>query len=151
VAEKPKGVTIVAILTLLSAVALFFLCFMLFVVSSIGGMSNAAAGGGLPLWLLAWILSPLALAILALITAVGILNGTKYAWYASIVLWATLLIYFSQIALMIDTKLSFVYVYELETALAMAAPLIYSVGCLAYFQTKGVKEYFGLSRRVSQS
>ena len=145
-ARRPTGVTIVAVLTLLSAMALLFFCFILFVVSSVGGMSNAAAGGGLPVWLLAGILPPFALAILALIAAVGILNGAKYAWHASIVLWIVLLVYFGPYALMIDTTLSFVYVYELEIALATAAPLIYSVGCLAYFRTKRVKEYFGLSR-----
>jgi hypothetical protein len=146
VAEKPKGVAIVAVLTLLSAVALFFFCLLLFALAGVGGEGNAAAGGGLPLWLLAWLLPPFALAILALICAVGILAGTKYAWYTSIVLWTTLLIYFGPWALMIDTKMSYVYVYELETALATAAPLIYSVGCLAYFQTKRVKEYFGVYR-----
>jgi len=133
--DKPTGVTIVALLTLLSAVALFFFLFVLVAVSSVGGPTPSGIDVSMQLVLTV----PLALSIFSFILSVGIYAGVKPALYASIAFWTILTVYFGWYAYMIDRNLQ---IHEFQTALVTALPLIYSIACLTYFQTKNVKNHF---------
>jgi hypothetical protein len=136
--DKPTGVTIVALLTLLSAVALLWFFFILVAVSSVGGPNPSEIDVSMQLVRT----FPLSLSILAFILSAGIFAGVKYAWYGSIAFWIIFTIYFGWYAYMIDRNLQFAHGYEYQIALVTALPLIYSIAYIRYFQTKNVKNYF---------
>jgi hypothetical protein len=142
--RRPLGVTIVAVLTLLSAFALGFLYLVFY------GLSVVGMGSGLPLTLnnLQYYL-PLFFAFFALASSVSILNWTasKYLWYSSMVYWTILLIYFIPFAYMWNSNSGlfsdpYPEMWQYEAFVVTLFPLIYAVGCLAYFLTEGPREYF---------
>jgi len=138
---RPKGVTLVAVLTLLSSGALFFFFMLIYAVSAVGGMSNPPMTG-ISLWSVWFEFVPLCLSGFAFIFSVGMLKGVRIVWYGSMVFWVVVLLYFGWYAYFINSKSAFAHDYEYQIALATVVPLIYGVACLAYFWTDGVRKYF---------
>ena len=144
IVTRPLGVTTVAALTLLSAFALGFLFFAFYVVSAVG------MGSGLPLTLdTLWYYLPLFFAFFAFASSLAILfrATSKYLWYFSIVYWVALLIYFIPFAYMWSSNSGlfsdpYPQMWQYEAFVVTLFPLIYAVGCLVYFLTKGPREYF---------
>jgi len=156
--ERPSGVTLVAILTLLSSGALFMLWVMSNVLLVVGG----PYGGGSIDWLYVMINYPaipisFILLVYAFFLSIGMFKlRTKYVWYASILFWLVTLVFFSWWGYNIwrNVGLSYnedgsstwqlVYSWQYETIIVTLLPLAYSIGCLAYFQTQKIKDYFHL-------
>jgi hypothetical protein len=156
--ERPSGVTLVAILTLLSSGALF----MLWVMSNLLLVVGGPYGGGSIDWLYVMINYPtipisFILLVYAFFLSIGMFKlTTKYVWYASILFWLVTLVFFSWWGYNIwrNVGLSYnedgsstwqlVYSWQYETIIVTLLPLAYSIGCLAYFRTQKIKDYFHL-------
>lgn len=145
--DRPKGVTLVAVLTFLSSGALAF-WFLLSIVLGfgVGAEDNPPIPFANFLWslLVGGYLNPLFLSIFAFVLSIAVFLGRRFAWYGSIVLWILLLAYFGLFAVRIYSQMGFTQGYEFQIALAALVPLIYAGACLLYFQTVRVKEYFGV-------
>jgi hypothetical protein len=130
----------------MSALALFWLQILFIVLSAIGGPPSPGTSYTLPLYLLV----PLFLAALALAASIGQFLGARWAWYVSIAFWIILLSHFVWYAYMIDFAHGIIWLdrwgyflwYGFEGFLATLTPLLYSIGCLAYFLTRKPREYF---------
>lgn len=148
---RPKGVTIIAVLTLLNSFAMGFLGLMFGILSVVG------MGSGLPLtfanlpYYLPWLF-----ALFSFVASVSILFGvvSKYLWYSSITYWIALIIYF---VWAYNHMGVWHYMYYLEggTAwlswynilsygriLSLPSPFICAAGCTAYLLTKTPRQYF---------
>jgi hypothetical protein len=143
---RPIGVTTVAVLTLMSAVALFYLQMILIVLSAVGGPPPSGTSYTLPLYYFV----PLFLAAWALAVSIGQFLGSRWAWYASMAFWIVLLPIFGWVAYMIDFAHGIVWLdewgyflwYRFEEFLATLVPLAYSIGCISYFLSRKRREYF---------
>jgi hypothetical protein len=81
-------------------------------------------------------------------------STSKYVWYASIVFWLAILVFFSwwNYGIWRNVGISYnedgssnwqiVYGWQYGTIIVTLLPLVYSIGCLAYFQTARIKDYF---------
>lgn len=154
IVERPRGVTVVAVLTLLSAFPIAFLFLLFFVLSAVG------MGSGLPLIVqnLPYYV-PLPLALFAFIFSVSVLSGAtnKYLWYGTIVFWAALFLYFTWAYTWMgvwrwmfyleggSNPLSWYNLLSYARILFLPLPFIYVVACLMYFLTKTPREYFHVS------
>ena len=134
---RPKGVTLVAVLTLLSSGAMLYFFLLMIALLSVGRYFNP-----LTTWEMLSALTPLCLSSFAFAFAVGMLKGARIAWYGSMVFWVLVLLYFGWFAWFVGSNLTFAQSYEYQIALALVVPLIYGVACLAYFWTNGVRKYF---------
>jgi hypothetical protein len=151
--DRPLGVTLVAILTLLSSAALFLLFGFYMLLASVGGPHTVD-------WLY-WIFAnpPIPVSIFlsayAFSLSIGMFSRTsKYVWYASILFWLVTLVFFSRWDYTIwrNVGLSYnedgsstwqlVYSWQYTTIIGTLLPLAYSIGCLIYFQTARVKDHF---------
>jgi hypothetical protein len=149
--KRPIGVTIVAVLTLLSSFALAFL-FLIFWAVSVVGM-----GPGLPLTFsnLPFYLS-LLFAFFAFACSIAIISRatSKYLWYSSLAYWIALSAYFVwaytymrvwQYMFYLEGGQAWFSWYNILSYARIALlplPFIYAIGCLAYFLTKNPREYF---------
>jgi hypothetical protein len=144
--KRPTGVTTIAVLTLLSALALFLLQFVLIALSAVGGPPPAGTSHTLPFYFYI----PIFLACFAFAVSIGQSLGAKWAWYTSIAFWITLLTFFGWVAYVIDFSHGIIWLdewgyfisYGFEEFLATLIPLFYASGSLAYFLTKNVRDYF---------
>jgi len=152
-AKRPIGVTVVAALTMMSAIVLVFFQFIVFALSAVGGPpSSGSQGSGLPLIFL----TPLFLAVCGFSISIGQLGGSKWAYYASIVFWMVLLACFGLLAYVVDFLNGIIWLdrwgyfsfHGFLIFLATIAPLVYSAGSLTYFLTKTPRAYFQLSKRT---
>ena len=99
-AKRPIGVTVVARLTMMVAIALALFQYIFFLLAGVGGPTPAGFhGSGLFLFIY---ISPLFLAVYGFIISINQLEGRKWAYHASIVFWILLLIGFSFLAYVID-------------------------------------------------
>lgn len=152
-AKRPIGVTVVAALTMMSAIVLGFFQFIVFALSAVGGpLPSGSQGSGLPLIFL----TPLFLAMCGFSISIGQLEGSKWAYYASIVFWIVLLACFGLLAYVVDFLNGIIWLdgrgdfsfHGFLIFLATIAPLVYSAGSLTYFLTKIPRAYFQLSKRT---
>lgn len=143
---RPLGVTTVAALTLMSALALFYLQMIFIALSAVGGPPPSGTSYTLP-W---YYFVPLFLAAWAFAVSIGQFLGAQWAWYASMAFWTVLLPIFGWYAYMIDFANGIIWLdqsgyflwYGFEGFLASLTPLIYSVACLACFSSRKPREYF---------
>lgn len=147
--ERPLGVTRVAILTLLGSGACFMFFLLNFGLLFVGG-SGAAAMGWVapPLYsiMLSYPSIPISfiLSVYAFFLSIAMFNSTsKYVWYASTLLWLMTIAFFSWWGVapeycVVWRAMGVVYIIIVGTLL----PLACSIGCLIYFQTARVKDYF---------
>jgi hypothetical protein len=144
--KRPLGVTVVAILTLLSALVIGFLQLVLLAVLSVGGPGPGSGYSPNPIVLL--YLSPTILFVFALVVSVGQFRGGRRGfWYASMILWIIETVSFAWFyAVTGYWSIAFAGYQFLGVAsiLLVPSPFFYSVGCLIYFQTARVKHYFTL-------
>jgi len=153
--RRPMGVTVVATLTLLSSLALGFLTLVVFALLGVGGEGNAFSGGsaGYAFYYAVFVLPLFGLALYAFCVSIMLFTSvSRYAWYASTIFWMliTLVSVWLGEALVwrylgewfSDSRA--VYSYQYAEIFATFIPLIYSIGCLAYFQTLNVRRHFGL-------
>jgi len=123
-----------------------------FVLSAVGGPPSSGLTGYGPLILL----TPLFLALYGFFISIGQLEGSKWAYYASIVFWIVLLACFGLLAYVIDFLNGIIWLdgrgyfsfHGFRIFLASIAPLVYSAGSLIYFLTKTPRAYFQLSKRT---
>jgi hypothetical protein len=134
--QRPLGVTIVAVLTLLSAIVMFVVLgegyhfvhpnwnnpFSIFVVLSVYGF---------------------------FLSILMFNDRTRYTWYASIVFWIVFLVSFVwwyTASYTVSGGWQYViYMDEPPTVagiLAMLSPLVYATGCLTYFMSRTPRQYF---------
>jgi len=155
---RPPGVTLVGMLTLLSSGALF----MLFGVSNALLFVGGPYGGGSIDWLYVMMNYPtipvsFILLVYALFLSIAMFRlATKYVWYASILFWLSILVFFSWWGCNIwrnigisynedgSSTWQIVYSWQYAAIIATLLPLVYGIGCLAYFQTSRIKHYFHL-------
>ncbi|MEM2102691.1 MAG: hypothetical protein QXM22_04185 [Candidatus Bathyarchaeia archaeon] len=128
--NRPVGVTVVGILTLLGAAANFLVAVLLMALLSVGG--PPPSGYSLPLFWRVMISIPFLLALISLIASIGILRGAKYAWYLSIILWISSAVYYGIIAIFLPPNLKPIIISAIAPATAF----------IIYFQTKPAKNYF---------
>jgi len=147
--ERSLGVTLVAILTLLSSFALFLLFGFYMLLAVVGGPHTVD-------WLY-WILinPPIPVSVFlsayAFFLSISMFSQTKrYVWYASVLFWLMTIAFFSWWGYSFvwryleewfsDSRA--VYAYQYEIIIVTLLPLAYSIGCLIYFQTARVKDCF---------
>jgi len=154
VKQRPLGVTLVAILTLLSSLVLFLLFGLCMALAGLGRGS-----GPYPIDWLNYILGNPLIPISAFLSAyafflsIGMFSQRKrYVWYASELFWVITIAFFSWWGYYIvwrylgewfsDSRA--VYGYQYGMIIVTLLPLAYGIGCLIYFQTARVKDYFHL-------
>lgn len=150
--KRPLGVTVVAILTLLSALVIGFLQLVLLAALSVGGPGPGSGYSPSPIILL--YLSPTILFVFALVVSHGqFRGGRKEFWYTSIILWIIETVSFAwfyaatgywSIAFVPIQGNAWYQFLGIASVLLVPSPFFYSVGCLIYFQTARVKHYFNL-------
>lgn len=129
----------VAILTLLSSGALFMLFVMNVGLLFVGG---SVAGVGVN-WLYVMLSYPsipvsFILSVYAFFLSIVMFSRTsKYVWYASMLLWLTTIAFSSWWEYSVVWNYVFHYLGHFTLF-----PLACSIGCLIYFQTARVKDYF---------
>jgi hypothetical protein len=130
--DKPKGLTAVQVVTLLFSLAMGFF-----------GLSN------LMLFLLfhtldfaLLLLSVLAVAGFAL--AVLLHSGVNLVWYAANVYW---IVYFLSIVYLGIVGGATRNVWQDWEYFVYFLPIVYSISCLIYFQTRQIKEYFAFTKK----
>ncbi|MEM3627443.1 MAG: hypothetical protein QXZ25_05395 [Candidatus Bathyarchaeia archaeon] len=151
---RPKGVTVVAALTLLSAFALAFLFFVFWAVSVVGmGHGLPLTFSSLPFYL------PLSFAFFGFAFAAAILRGatSKFLWYSSLLYWIALFLYFVWAYTYMavwhymfyleggEDWFSWYNILSYSRILFLPSPFIYAIGCLTYFLTKTPRKYFNIS------
>jgi len=135
--DRPRGVTRVAILTLLGGVCLFFYAVFL---TALGGMGHAGTYTD-PAAIFRFqtlVYPPLFLSLFSVIAAVGIFIRSKFGWYLSILLWIlsiTYLVYAASSWLLVPAPIGHVLI---------AAVILVNIIFLAYFQSEEVKSYFNM-------
>jgi len=133
--ERPRGVTVVAGLTLLAAVGDFVFAILVLALCSVGGPPPSGSHPSPFVYLLVW--SPLVLSLVSFIVAAGIFNRTRSAWYWSILLWIASAVYHDIVALMLFRGMNLV----LMMATLSLATFVSAV-FIVYFQSEQVKTYF---------
>ena len=151
--ERPLGVTILAILTLLSSFALFLLFGLYMLLAAVGGPHTVD-------WLY-WILAnppiPVSIFLSAYAFFLSIsmfIQTTRYVWYASILFWLMTMVFFSWWGYSVVwrnleywfSNVRAVYAYQYEEIIVTLLPFVYGVGCLIYFQTSKIKDYFHIQK-----
>jgi hypothetical protein len=142
--KRPVGVTVAAVLTIFTALAFGFLQILIIGLSAVGGPPSRPSG--LPPVLL----FPSLVAVLVFVLSVGQLDGARWAWYGSIVFWVCCLIGFGWFAYMVDFSHGVIFLdpwgyfvwYSFIGFLLTLVPLVYAAGCIRYFFTRNVRDYF---------
>jgi nicotinamide riboside transporter PnuC len=130
--KAPLGVTIVAVLTMLSAVGAFFFAVVWVAFS---GMGHAGAYIVIPTSYWVVLFSSLFLSGISFLASVGMFQGASEAWYLSIIVWV-----FSAAHWCYAASLMFGYGDNLRTFSALA--ILVNAIFIVYFQSKQVKDYF---------
>ncbi len=146
---RPSGVLVVGLLSLLSSFPLGLLALITLVLHFVGG-----AGLRIVITPLEWlpILTPAFLGLFAFVTSILLLVGTssKYLWFAMIAFWVILLAFFAcwDYTIWRSYGLDWIFrggrleVWNYTQIIVSLLPLAYGIGCLLYFQTAKVKQYF---------
>jgi hypothetical protein len=153
-------VSIVATLTLLSSFGLGSLFLTWLVLGAVGGAGGF--GGGTSWWSAnPFIVVTLFLAFYAFFLSIVmfIRVRSRLLWYASVLFWIVIAVFFIlwdsllllRIALTINgnSNLNLIGAWQygdIQGRFLFVSPFIYSIGCLVYFQTLRVKEYFHIRK-----
>ena len=139
--NTPNGVAVVAVLTLLGAVGLFFSFIML---TALGAMGHAGqlVDPAAMFRFYTLIIPPLVLSLFSVIAVVGIFKRSRFGWYLCTLLWIlsiTYLVYVMLSVLPISAPLAGV-----EYAL-VGSVIFVNVVFIVYFQSEKVKRYLKIS------
>lgn len=140
--ERPKGLTAVAILTLLSAAGHVFFAIILTGLSAVGGPPPSGYRPSPLIYLL--IYTPYLFSLLSALVALGILNGDQYGWPLSVILWITSSAYHCYVAISAFRGVSLILALNLITVLT-------NIFFILYFQTKTIKNYFLKAQRTASN
>lgn len=139
---QPQGVFAVGILTTLSALAVFFLSFLTYEISTDPLLHDSSG------WTMAVLFGGFGVLLLA--DAILIFRGVRAGWYLSIVLWAVLMsglcvLYYSLFLPLVrgSATLGDVNLQKIGVIALTMCPLLYPASCLMYFLKKSVRGYFG--------
>ena len=139
---QPQGVFAVGILTTLSALAVFFLSFLTYEISTDPLLHDSSG------WTMAVLFGGFGVLLLA--DAILIFRGVRAGWYLSIVLWVVLLsglcvLYYGLFlpAVRGSATLGDVNLQKIGVIALTMCPLLYPTSCLMYFLKKSVRGYFG--------
>lgn len=135
--------SIVALLTLLGSFGLGFLFLIWIAAGAVGG---GEVGGAMSWWSAPGVVVTLFLALYAFLLSIVmfIQVRSRLLWYASVLFWLAIAVFFT---LLDSYRNPFAPQYwGIRGWFLFASPFIYSVGCLAYFQTLRVKEYFHIQK-----
>jgi hypothetical protein len=132
-ADRPKGVTVVAVLTLLGAIGNFLFTMLLAALCSVGG--PPPSGYRPSIFFLILVYSALFLSLVSFVVSSGIFAAARYAWYLSNVLWVSSAIYYSYVTFFLFYAKAY---FLLPLGLIVIANIVFT----AYFQSEPVKNYF---------
>jgi hypothetical protein len=153
-AKRPIGVTLVATLTMMFAIALGFFQVIFSLLAAVGGPTPSGFPGTGLFCLI--FLGPLFLAVSGFVISIGQFEGSRWAYYASMIFWIVLLPCFGLLVYVVDFLNGVIWLggrgnfsfHGFLIFLATIAPLVYSAGSLIYFLTKTPRAYFRLSKRT---
>jgi hypothetical protein len=145
--KRPIGVTVVAVLTMFVAFSFGFLQMVVIGLMAVGGPPSRPYI--LPPVMLLMLLPSLA-AFFAFGLSIAQFDGARWAWRGSMVFWVLCLIVFGGFAYMIDFSHGIIFLdpwgyfvwYDFIKFLLTLAPLVYAAGCIRYFLTRNVRDYF---------
>jgi hypothetical protein len=131
----------VGILTILSALALFYLALAIWLISGILGQFKWSSS-------LAYVL---VFGVTLLVDAGLILRGVRFGWHFSVALWILTLVFFCVIYYLwgifgqfgVNFSGGYPDFESIRLDFLLAFPFFYTIGSLLYFQKEHVKEYFG--------
>jgi hypothetical protein len=132
---RPRGVTVVATLTLLGGGCLFFYGVLLVALGAMGQAGTYSDPAAM-FRFHTLVYPPLLLSLLSVIAAVGTLMRSKFGWYLSILLWVlsiTYLVYAASSWFLVPAPIGNVLI---------AAVILVNLIFLVYFQSEEVKSYF---------
>ena len=151
--QRPFGVTVVAVMTLLSSGALFLLYFVLTFLL-VGYGEGISFDWGYIVQQYPIIPVSLMFTVFAFFLSIAMLTlASKYVWYASMLFWLMELPFFLWWAYGIWMSVGVTthgepwqlqYDWQYQEIFATLIPFVYAVGCMIYYQTARVKEYFGV-------
>jgi len=147
---QPTGIKILAVLTIIFGVILFFIFGLFFVLGAVGGPYSSQPQQGLPIVFYI----PLILSFVAFLLSIGMLRRVRWAWHISLVFWIIIFLFFIWTYTFIN---AWRWMFYLESGgwymflsimriLFLPSPFICAVGCLIYLLTKTPREYFYTKR-----
>ena len=153
-ADRPIGVTIVAALTMIFGVVLFFLLILFFGLSAVGGAHNPPISS-LPFLAsfvyFLYLFTPVGLSIFAFLVSSLMLNCSKHAWLVSMIFWVAFSSFFVWVysffgawhwMFYIESMVGWYAFLSIMRILLLPTPFIYSAGSFIYFLTKTPRHYF---------
>ena len=137
--DRPRGITVVAILTLLGAAGLF-LSFTLLV--ALGGMGHAGVSldSAAMVRYQTLVYPPLILSFLFVFAVVGVLMGSKFGWYLSVLLWTLSIPY------LVYAGFNIFPISVSGGGIFVAAVVLVDIIFVVYFQSEEVRSYFKMKR-----
>jgi hypothetical protein len=133
--DRPRGVTGVAILTLLGGVCLFQYAIVLTAMGAMG-RGGTYSDPAATFRFQTLVCPPLFLSLLSVIAAVGIFMRSKFGWYLPILLWILSIIY------LVYAASSWFLLPAPMGHVLIAAIILVNIIFLVYFQSEEVKSYF---------
>jgi len=138
--DKPLGVTVVGILTILGGFAI--------VASSIVGLIFGV---------ISYFLAVAGFGVIVLIDGILVLRSLRLSLYLSIVVWILVFIFLCLFYSFWDLSRFFGLYFQggyldldsLWLNFELISPFIYVIGCLLYFQKRQVKEFFLAKRAIT--
>ena len=142
--DRPRGVTRVAILTLLGSACFFFYAVVL---TALGAMGRAGTPSdpAATFRFQTLVYPPLFLSLLSVIAAVGIFRRSKFGWYLSVLLWILSITNVIYAAFSLPSMGSGLYARLIRDVL-IATVILVNIVFLVYFQSEEVKSYFKMKQ-----
>jgi hypothetical protein len=137
--DMPKGVTVVAVLTLLGAIGYFFTSVVLTGLGA-SGHPGVYIDPASIFHFYALTIPPLVLSLLFFVVFVGLLMGLKFSWYLSLLVWVSSIIYPIYATLSL-----FGTVMSLGQGF-IATIVLVNVIFIIYFQSEKVRRYFRINQ-----
>jgi hypothetical protein len=139
--DKPRGITVVAVLTLLGSLAWFFVSAFLGALGSMGHAGTPIDSAAM-FRIQMFVYPPLVLSLLSFIAFIAMSTRSRVGWYLPILAWIlsiAYLIYAAFALLPISLPLASVeYIFVVDIILV-------NIVFIVYFQTRKVKNYFRIS------
>jgi len=147
---------IIGILTLLASFAIGLLTLVSFAVSFVGGEGLAESGSGsiYAEYVFLSLLPVMLMALYAFCLAISMLiSKSRIVWYASIVFWVLVCIFFTPLASSIWASYSTgeyeglqnLASWQIESLIAVLLPYLYGIGCtLCFLFSRNVHKYYGI-------
>jgi hypothetical protein len=145
---RPAGVVVVAVLTLLASLVIGFFILVSILLLFVG--INSVPVNALAVIIL-WILPYIVLTLFGfLISILLFVNASRFVYYSAMVFWVLLsglfliggLSTWIHLGSLLESIRGAFWYEGVLQILNSIVPLVYSVGCLAYFSSSKVRKYF---------